>query len=267
MNYKHIFPTFRSRYNFVRDRLKVLSQYGPFQKGLNLGTGEGDYDKMIAGYCSQLTAVDINEADVNFARQMNKETKNLDYRVDDALKLSFADNAFDLLISIEVIEHVGKPDVMMKEIARVLKPEGIAIITFPSINYPFTYDPINRILSFFSKRRIPLGAYGFGHDYLVSRKEFITWATANQLEIIEEVSLGGYLTGLIELYWPGALQKILKANSNNLYVEKEKKFVLRPSTKVPWLSKLTDFIIFVDRMLFGWLKVSVCRGFVLRRNG
>lgn len=266
MNYKHIFPTFRSRYCFVRDRLRILSQMSPFQVGLNLGTGEGDYDKMIAGFCGHLTACDINESDIAFASKMNKETQNLDYKIDNALQLSFGDNSFDLLISIEVIEHVGKPEVMMREIARVLKPDGIAIITFPSIDYPITYDPINWVLSFFTSKRIPLGAYGYGHDYLVSGKEFNDWADQNNLEVLEEVSLAGYLSGLLELYWPGALQKVLKDNSNNIRSEKEKKVVLRPSTKIPWLSKITDFIIFIDRLLFGWSKTSVCRGFVLKKK-
>ncbi len=169
MNYKLLFPTYRNRYLFVRRNLKRLSQDRRFEKALNLGTGEGDYDPMISQYCEELISCDINEQDIDYARQLNAGLKNVIYRVEDALNLSFPDNHFDLITSVDVIEHVGQPERMIEEVQRVLKPNGIALITFPSLDFPLTYDPINRVLSWFSKKRIPQGAYAFGHEYLVSK--------------------------------------------------------------------------------------------------
>ena len=63
MNYKLLFPTYRNRYSFIR---KCLAKYKSqsFNQGLNLGTGEGDYDPMIAAEVNQLTSCDINPNDV-----------------------------------------------------------------------------------------------------------------------------------------------------------------------------------------------------------
>jgi len=69
-----------------------------------LGTGEGDYDPMIAEYCDNLVSCDINENDINFAKQLNGHL-DIDYRIEDALNLSFPDNSFDLIVSVDVMEH------------------------------------------------------------------------------------------------------------------------------------------------------------------
>ena len=174
MNYKLLFPTYRNRYRFIQ---QALQQYAPFQKGLSLGSGEGDYDAMIAKHCTQLISCDINEQDVAFAKALNAEVANLEYRVENALELSFADNSFDLLVSVEVIEHVGQPARMLKEVARVLKPGGRAFITFPSQDFPFTYDPINRLNK--GQRKVAQGAYAFGHEYLIPPTDFRHWLQQN----------------------------------------------------------------------------------------
>lgn len=51
----------------------------------------------------------------------------------DARTLDYADNTFDVVLSISVIEHVNSGDDsnVMKELWRVLKPEGLLILTFP----------------------------------------------------------------------------------------------------------------------------------------
>ena len=47
---------------------------------------------------------------------------------------------------MEVLEHVKNIDKVLIEIERVMKPNGHTIITFPSNNFPVTYDPINFIM-------------------------------------------------------------------------------------------------------------------------
>ena len=72
LNFKLLFPTFRNRYLFVRERLKKYAgahSGASVYRGLNLGTGEGDYDRMIAGYCTELIGCDVNEEDLAHARR------------------------------------------------------------------------------------------------------------------------------------------------------------------------------------------------------
>ena len=46
------------------------------------------------------------------------------------------DDSFDLVTLFEVLEHVMKPEVVLKEINRVLKPNGILFLTVPNRFYP-----------------------------------------------------------------------------------------------------------------------------------
>jgi SAM-dependent methyltransferase len=56
-------------------------------------------------------------------------------RHEDIQTLSFANSSFDLLVSLDVLEHVPSPDVALEEFFRVLKPGGTAVLTFP-----FSFD-------------------------------------------------------------------------------------------------------------------------------
>jgi len=47
------------------------------------------------------------------------------------------DDSFDLVLLFEVLEHVMKPEVVLEEISRVLKPSGILFLTVPNRFYPF----------------------------------------------------------------------------------------------------------------------------------
>ncbi len=263
MNYKLLFPTYRNRYLFVKRNLERFCEARKAAKVLNLGTGEGDYDPMIAEHCKQLISCDINEADIAWAREINSQVANLEYRVENALELSFEDNSFDLLVSVDVMEHVGEPERMTREVARVLKPGGLALITFPQINFPITYDPINYLAG---KRLIAQGAYAFGHTYLIDPVQFEQWAEHYGMEVLDERNLSGHLVALAEMYWTGIIQSIFKANAGNVSGTESGPAKLRPSAKEPFLVPLTDAFLALDRCLFGNARHSVGKGFVLRKR-
>jgi len=60
--------------------------------------------------------------------------------VGDILNLSFKDESFDTVISTQVLEHVEKPWIMVKEIQRILRKDGICILTAPFL-VPYHADP------------------------------------------------------------------------------------------------------------------------------
>lgn len=74
--------------------------------------------------------------DLNLVKKYSSKLKfKMEYSADsaDATKLVFSDNSFSHIISISVIEHInGNGDSeAIKEMWRVLKPNGILILTFP----------------------------------------------------------------------------------------------------------------------------------------
>ena len=243
-----------------------------FESALNLGTGEGDYDRMIARYCTEMIGCDVNEEDLAHARQLNKGVMNLRYEANNALALSYVNESFDLIVSCEVIEHVGDPAQMIREMYRVLQSGGIAIMTFPSREFPITYDPVNRIWQWIRKSSdreflISQGGYAFGHDYLIGSADFKKWAADAGFEIIEFQGLSRHLVGLLEMYWTGIAQSIFKKNARNVTTDTGTALTVRPaSTGDPALGFITDFILWIDRTLFGWTNRSVGKGVVLRKS-
>lgn len=56
---------------------------------------------------------------------------DVDYPGEDIQKLTFSDNLFDLVLCNHVIEHVEDDKKALQEMARILRPDGKAIITIP----------------------------------------------------------------------------------------------------------------------------------------
>lgn len=62
----------------------------------------------------------------------------------DACRLPFADGSFDVVVSFETIEHVAKPERLLQEIVRVLKPGGVGICSSPNRDFqPFAGEKVD----------------------------------------------------------------------------------------------------------------------------
>jgi len=59
---------------------------------------------------------------------------NGNYLIASALNLPFRDSCFDLVTSLQVIEHIEGKDVnrLLREVSRVLKDDGVFIVTTPN---------------------------------------------------------------------------------------------------------------------------------------
>lgn len=268
MSLKHFLPSFRNRYRFVIKQIEAITKENPCNKMLNLGTGEGDYDQALSAYTKLLIGSDINKTDIALAQKINGHVKNLSYEVHDALSSNFKDQHFDIVVCTEVIEHVGDPNALLKEISRILRPGGYAVLTFPSLSFPFTYDPINYAAQKLGWK-MPLihqGAYSFGHDYLIDFDEFSKQAKGQGFQIKTSTPIGGYLIGLLEIYWTGIFQSMFKSNKKNLDASTDHALTIRPtSSKVPALAFITDIVIGIDRRFFTGMRHSVGMGVVLEK--
>ena len=56
---------------------------------------------------------------------------NVQFRVCTQDRIPFPDESFDVVLSHDVLEHVADPEVSLREINRVLRPGGVALVAFP----------------------------------------------------------------------------------------------------------------------------------------
>lgn len=93
---------------------------------LELATGPGVLAKRIAPVTERMLATDYSAGMIAEAKK-GACPKNLRFEVADALSLPYADASFDAVIIVNALHLLPEPERALREIARVLRPDGILI--------------------------------------------------------------------------------------------------------------------------------------------
>lgn len=94
---------------------------------LDVGAGQGHYSMRFARNGFDVDALDINEFSMQRLERLAKEQKlNIKTTTADARKMPYADNTFDAVFAVQVVNLLGCDNVvpMLNEICRVVKPNG-----------------------------------------------------------------------------------------------------------------------------------------------
>jgi len=158
--------------NFNPAIFKVLLKHlhpSTGERILDLGCGRGFYVKEMENYTEGVIGVDISKNSL-------KEAVTQKVKYGDATDLNFEANSFDKIYSLHTIEHIPNLKQLFSEIARVLKPGGIAITAYP-------WEPIRGILAIG-------GALRQYKNPLMARKMHLHKLTPKRIEqLIEGTSL------------------------------------------------------------------------------
>jgi len=103
---------------------------------LDLGSGIGRIARHIAPHCGTLWLADISPAMLEMAREQMAACDNLRFAQARATSVpDVADSSIDLVYSVLVLQHVEREDAfcMLREIRRMLRPGGVAFLTFPNL--------------------------------------------------------------------------------------------------------------------------------------
>jgi SAM-dependent methyltransferase len=104
----------------------ALRYVSPGARALDLGAGSGALAERLqaAGFC-------VTAADVTNYFELATEFVQLDFNDPDFDRALSPE--FDLITSVEVIEHLENPTAFLRSIGRLLKPNGVAILTTPNV--------------------------------------------------------------------------------------------------------------------------------------
>lgn len=111
-------------------RYAIVNNYIKDKTVIDIACGDGYGSSLMADTAKSVVGVDIDAATV--ATASKKYVKpNLAFKAGSADKIPVESSSIDVVVSFETIEHHDKHDEMLAEIKRVLKPDGLLIISSP----------------------------------------------------------------------------------------------------------------------------------------
>ncbi len=113
------------RYHFARPLVAGLEV-------LDVACGEGYGSALLARSAATVIGADIAQPAVEHARARYGAIENLGFRQADCAALPFADASFDAVVSFETIEHIVAQESFLDEIRRVLRPDGLLVLSCPN---------------------------------------------------------------------------------------------------------------------------------------
>lgn len=114
-------------------RLKKIIQVSHLNKNdtlLDLGCGEGFLISFLPNL-KRIVGVDISEIALKRAKKILKDKPDVQLIWGNAQKLNIPGKSFDKIICSETLEHLPYPRKTMQEIHRLLKKNGLTIISVP----------------------------------------------------------------------------------------------------------------------------------------
>ncbi len=127
----------RTLKNLVPARLRYFERFVDDWSGLNIldvGCGGGFMSEAMAELGANVYGVDPSQRAIEAACVHAAERgHDIHYEVGHAESLKHSDQTFDIVVCVDVLEHINDVDKAVQEMARVLKPNGL-----------FLFDTINR---------------------------------------------------------------------------------------------------------------------------
>lgn len=99
-------------------------------KVLDVGTGRGSFVEVLAECFDEQTkivGIDTYNQAIEFAKE-NFKRENIEFFCMNAAKMEFRDNSFDVVCISNTLHHLPDMSEVLKEMKRVLKPQGYFII-------------------------------------------------------------------------------------------------------------------------------------------
>ena len=173
---------------------------------LDVGCGAGLLAEPLARLGAKVTGIDASPEVIAVARDhAARQGLEIDYRARDVQAL---EGQFDLITSMEVIEHVADPRAFVKALAKCLAPDGLLVMSTPNAT---RLSRLMMITIGEGTGRIPRGTHDFDKFITPDRMKLlladaglkcldvdgIAWSPARGLHLSDDVRLN-YLVSAIK---------------------------------------------------------------------
>jgi 2-polyprenyl-6-hydroxyphenyl methylase/3-demethylubiquinone-9 3-methyltransferase len=147
---------------------------------LDVGCGAGFLSNHLGREGFEVTAIDLSASSLDIARQAD-ETKKVQYLQADAYELPFDNASFDVVTSTDFLEHVSEPQKVLREVARVVKPNGFFFFHTFNRNWLSNLLVIKSLEWFVKNTPEHLHVY----DLFIKPKELRDWLVEEHFNVLE----------------------------------------------------------------------------------
>ena len=119
-------PITKQRYE---EWLNVFEKYRNTSRILDVGCGMGFFLETAKNLNWQVFGTEYTDESVNICKQ-----KGIEMFKGDIEEMDFKELKFDVIVSIEVIEHLSHPTAHLEKISHLLRPGGALYLTTPNFN-------------------------------------------------------------------------------------------------------------------------------------
>jgi 2-polyprenyl-6-hydroxyphenyl methylase/3-demethylubiquinone-9 3-methyltransferase len=171
--------------NRRRETLRLIAKAAPpGARILDVAAAQGNFSLALAEAGYEVTWNDLRADLADYVR-LKHERGTIHYAPGNVFTLGF-DDAFDVVLIAEVIEHVAHPDAFLAKVAKMVKPGGHIVMTTP--NGAYLQNKLPRFSdcpdpSVFES--VQFGPDGEDHIFLLHPDEIAPIARAAGLEVVE----------------------------------------------------------------------------------
>jgi ubiquinone/menaquinone biosynthesis C-methylase UbiE len=126
---------------------QIVLEFLPSVQGkrvLEIACGRGGFSRLLASRGASVCGADFSASAIAIAKERLRDYPSVaggvSYVQADAQSMPFDDDAFDIVVSCETIEHVPNPRAALREMHRVCRPGGLLFLTTPNyVNFMGLY--------------------------------------------------------------------------------------------------------------------------------
>ena len=112
-------------------RYLIAQQYVKGLRVLDVASGEGYGSHLLALHAASVVGVDVSATAVAHSNA-RYVAANLNYVAASCVNIPAPDASFDVIVSFETIEHITEHEAFLREVDRLLAPDGLFIISSPN---------------------------------------------------------------------------------------------------------------------------------------
>ena len=166
---------------FIKRELKGLNKNA---KVLEAGCGFGQWVFWMVEQGYQAVGIDLSPKAIRTAKDYIRKNKikNCEFIEGDVRRMPIEDNYFDIIYSFGLIEHFHKPEIILNEFKRVLKPGGKIFLSMPN---QYSGHTLTRIILKM------IGKWDLGHERSYTKKSLDKLFEKSGLKVLR----GGIMPG------------------------------------------------------------------------